>query len=182
MARILLGLWSPEQGQVYLGDTPLDKADQAQLGQKVGYMPQEIELFSGTVAENIARLGEVDSSAVVEAARQAGAHGMILGLPHGYDTNIGAGGISLSGGQKQRIVLARALYGHPWLLLLDEPDSHLDQTGKEALKQVIAEFKAQGGFLILISHNKELLNLADKVLALRQGRMQELQDKTAIED
>ncbi|MFO8032760.1 MAG: type I secretion system permease/ATPase [Desulfohalobiaceae bacterium] len=182
LARLLLGLWNPEQGEIYLGDTPLGQIDQTQLGQKIGYMPQEVELFSGTVAENIARLGPVDSPAVVEAAKQSGAHGMILGLPHGYDTNIGSGGVSLSGGQKQRIVLARALYGDPWLLLLDEPDSHLDQAGKEALKQVVSDFKAKGGFLILISHNKELLNLADKVLTLQQGRMQALEDKAAIEE
>ncbi len=171
LARLLLGLWKPEQGRVYLGETPMDKADQTQLGQKLGYMPQEIELFSGTVAENIARLADVDSPAVVNAAMQAGAHDMILGLPQGYDTRIGAGGISLSGGQKQRIVLARALFGDPWLLVLDEPDSHLDQSGREQLQAVLATMKENGIFVVLISHNKDLLQMADQVLELRQGRM-----------
>lgn len=178
LARILLGLWKPDQGRIYLGDTPLDQVDQAQLGQRLGYLPQEIELFSGTIAENIARLGPVNSPQVVQAATQAGAHDMILGLPQGYDTNIGAGGISLSGGQKQRVALARALYGDPWLLLLDEPDSHLDQAGREALKQVISEFRTKGRFLVVISHNQELIKQADRVLTMEQGKLKEIREQT----
>ncbi|MFW5971316.1 MAG: type I secretion system permease/ATPase [Desulfovermiculus sp.] len=171
LARVLLGLWKPDSGQIRLGQGEIADLDRAELGSKTGYLPQEVELFSGTVAENIARLGPVDSGAVVEAAMQAGAHQMILGLPQGYDTPIGQGGIALSGGQKQRIALARALYGNPWLIVLDEPDSHLDQPGREALKRLLDKLKEQGRFLILISHNQELSNLADKALELRNGLM-----------
>ncbi len=166
LARVLLGLWKPEQGRVFLGNTPMDQVDPVLLGKKVGFMPQEVELFSGTVAENIARMGEVDSEAVVEAAGRAGAHEMILGLPKGYDTRIGAGGINPSGGQKQRIVLARALYNDPWLLVFDEPDSHLDQSGREALKGVLNGLREKKVFLVLMTHNKELVGMADRVLDL----------------
>ncbi|MFO7802540.1 MAG: ATP-binding cassette domain-containing protein, partial [Desulfovermiculus sp.] len=171
LARILLGLWKPDTGRVRLGETDICELDRAELGKKLGYMPQEIELFSGTVAENIARMGQVDSGAVVDAAMQAGAHEMILGLPNGYDTRIGQGGITLSGGQKQRIALARALFADPWLIVLDEPDSHLDQPGREALKQLLNRLKEQGRFLILISHNQDLAKLADKKLELHNGLM-----------
>lgn len=171
LARILLGLWKPDTGRVCLGEQDIHTLERTELGQKLGYMPQEVELFSGTVAENIARLGPVDSRAVVDAAMQADAHQMILGLPHGYDTRIGQGGINLSGGQKQRIALARALYGNPWLIVLDEPDSHLDQPGREALKRLLDKLKEQGRLLILISHNQDLSKLADKNLKLHNGLM-----------
>ncbi|EFI34243.1 type I secretion system ATPase [Desulfonatronospira thiodismutans ASO3-1] len=175
LARVLLGVWKPDQGSVFLDDISLQSFDQALLGRKMGYVPQEVELFSGTVAENIARLGEVDSPSVVDAAMQARAHDMILGLPQGYDTRVGEGGIALSGGQKQRIVLARALYKDPWLLVLDEPDSHLDQGGRESMKEVLADLKSKGVFLILISHNNELIKLADKVLDMQQGSMRRIE-------
>ncbi len=175
LARVLLGVWKPDQGSVFLDDTSLQSFDHALLGRKMGYVPQEVELFSGTVAENIARLGEVDSPSVVDAAMQARAHDMILGLPQGYDTRVGEGGIALSGGQKQRIVLARALYKDPWLLVLDEPDSHLDQSGRESMKEVLADLKSKGVFLILISHNNELIKLADKVLDMHQGSMRRIE-------
>ncbi|RQD73034.1 type I secretion system permease/ATPase [Desulfonatronospira sp. MSAO_Bac3] len=175
LARVLLGVWKPDQGSVFLDDISLQSFDQALLGRKMGYVPQEVELFSGTVAENIARLGEVDSPSVVDAAMQARAHDMILGLPQGYDTRVGEGGIALSGGQKQRIVLARALYKDPWLLVLDEPDSHLDQGGRESMKEVLADLKSKGVFLILISHNNELIKLADNVLDMQQGSMRRIE-------
>lgn len=171
LARILLGIWKPEAGTVSLGDIDIFELDPVELGCKIGYMPQEVELFSGTVAENIARLGEVDSAAVVDAAALADAHEMILDLPKGYDTPIGQGGISLSGGQKQRIALARALYGRPWIMVLDEPDSHLDQLGREALKKVLLDLKEKGTSLIIISHNQDLARIADSALALQQGRI-----------
>ncbi len=173
LARVMLGLWKPDKGRVYLDETPVDELDQSLLGQKLGYMPQEVELFSGTVAENIARLDEVDSPAVVDAAMQAGAHDMILGLNNGYDTRIGSGGISLSGGQKQRIVLARALYNDPWMLVLDEPDSHLDQPGREAMKEVLAKLKEKEVFVVVITHNQELIKMADRVLDLEKGEVYE---------
>ncbi len=174
LAKVLLGVWRPDEGRVLMGDVFLDQLDQEVLGGKMGYLPQELELFSGTVAENIARLGEVDSPAVIHAAMQAGAHEMILGLPQGYDTRLGPAGISLSGGQKQRIVLARALYNDPWLVVLDEPDSHLDQPGREAMKEVLSGLKAKNTFVVVITHNNELIRLADQVLDLEQGRVRPL--------
>jgi len=174
LAKVLLGVWTPDEGRVLMGDVSLDQLDQEVLGGKMGYLPQELELFSGTVAENIARLGEVDSPAVIQAAMQAGAHEMILGLPQGYDTRLGPAGISLSGGQKQRIVLARALYNDPWLVVLDEPDSHLDQPGREAMKEVLNGLKAKNTFVVVITHNNELIRLADQVLDLEQGRVRPL--------
>ncbi len=171
LARILLGLWPPESGTVRFGDRDIRDLDPVELGRKIGYMPQEVELFSATVAENIARLGEADSEALVEAAMRANAHQMILDLPQGYDTPIGMGGISLSGGQKQRIALARALYGLPRLVVLDEPDSHLDQPGREALKSVLLQLKEEGVSLIVITHNQDLARVADRTLNLEGGRI-----------
>ncbi len=171
LARVIMGIWKPDQGGIYLDDKPLDSFDQALLGCKMGYVPQEVELFSGTVAENIARLGQVDSPAVVDAAMQAQAHDMILSLPQGYDTRVGEGGVALSGGQKQRIVLARALYGVPWLLVMDEPDSHLDQTGREAIKEVLADLRKKELFVVVITHNQELIKMADRVLDLQHGKV-----------
>ena len=173
LARILLGLWQPDSGRVLLGDKPIDQVDAVSLGRKIGYMPQEVDLFSGTVAENIARLGEVDSPAVVNAAMEAGVHDMILELPQGYDTHVGPGGIPLSQGQKQRIVLARALYSNPWLIVLDEPDSHLDQSGREKLKELLVNLKKKGVFLVVITHNRELFRFADRILHLEQGNVME---------
>ena len=177
LAKILLGLWRPDAGCVRLGDRDLREIDPDLLGKKIGYIPQEVELFSGTVAENIARLGNADARAQVDAAIAAGAHQMILGLPAGYDTPIGQGGVMLSGGQKQRIALARALYGDPWIMVLDEPDSHLDQPGRDALKNVLAQLKEKGASTIFITHNQDLARVADRVLVLHQGRV--LQEQTA---
>lgn len=171
LARILLGLWRPDEGCVRLGEHDIRELDPDVLGGKIGYIPQDVELFSGTVAENIARLGHADAQAQVDAAMAAGAHQMILGLPAGYDTRIGQGGVLLSGGQKQRIALARALYGDPWILVMDEPDSHLDQPGREALKKVLAQMKEKGTSSIFITHNQDLARVADRVLVLDQGRI-----------
>jgi len=172
LARIMLGVWEPGEGRVMLGERDIRDIEPVELGKKVGYMPQEVELFSGTVAENIARLGSTDDHArVVAAAKAADAHQMILELPKGYDTYIGQGGISLSGGQRQRIALARALYGDPWIMVLDEPDSHLDHPGRQALKNVLAKLKEKGLCLIVISHNQELSRIADKTVTLHNGRV-----------
>lgn len=171
LAKILLGLWRPEAGFVRLGKVDIHKLDPNLLGRKIGYIPQDVELFSGTVAENIARLDEAEAQLQVDAAMAAGAHQMILGLPAGYDTSIGRGGIMLSGGQKQRIALARALYGDPWVMVLDEPDSHLDQPGREALKNVLAGLKEKAVATILITHNQDLARVADRVLVLDRGRI-----------
>ncbi len=171
LARILLGLWRPDEGCVRLGEHDVRDLDPDVLGGKIGYIPQDVELFSGTVAENIARLGNGEAQSQVDAAMAAGAHQMILGLPAGYDTRIGQGGVLLSGGQKQRIALARALYGDPWILVMDEPDSHLDQPGRDALKKVLTQLKEKGTSTIFITHNQDLARVADRVLVLDQGRI-----------
>lgn len=177
LARIVLGLWPPDQGCVRLEGRDIRELDPDALGRKIGYIPQDVELFSGTVAENIARLADADDSDQVDAATTAGAHQMILGLPAGYDTRVGRGGVMLSGGQKQRIALARALYGDPWIMVLDEPDSHLDQPGREALKGVLARLQEEDVSTILITHNQDLAKAADRILVLDQGRV--LQEQTA---
>ncbi len=171
LARMILGLWRPDEGRVAFEDQDIHALDRNLLGPRIGYIPQEVELFTGTVAENIARLGEADPEAQVAAATVAGAHQMILSLPAGYDTPIGRGGIMLSGGQKQRIALARAVYGDPWLIVMDEPDSHLDQPGREALKNTLIQLKEKGVSTILITHNQEIAKAADRILFLEQGRI-----------
>jgi PrtD family type I secretion system ABC transporter len=171
LARILLGLWQPDKGCVRLESRDMRTLEPDLLGCKFGYIPQEVELFSGTVAENIARLGEGEAKAQVDAAMAAGTHQMILTLPAGYDTLIGRGGVMLSGGQKQRIALARALYGDPWVMVLDEPDSHLDQPGRDALKNVLAGLKEKAVATILITHNQDLARTADRILVLDRGRI-----------
>ncbi|HDR15531.1 MAG TPA: type I secretion system permease/ATPase, partial [Desulfobacteraceae bacterium] len=174
LGRIMLGLWRPDEGRVMLDDTPLERFDRTMLGLKVGYVPQEIDLFTGTVAENIARMGKVDSDKVVAAGKETGAHEMILELPHGYDTPIGPGGVTLSGGQQQLIALARARYGEPWLMVLDEPDSHLDNNSRDMFHKLLAELKEKGTLQVVISHKRELAKLADRVLMLDAGRAVEL--------
>jgi len=174
LGRIILGLWKPEEGRMFLGDRPLEQFDRTMLGRKIGYVPQEVDLFSGTVAENIARMGDVDSEAVVAASKEAGAHEMILELPQGYDTRIGPGGVALSGGQQQCIALARARYREPWLMVLDEPDSHLDNSSRDGFHNMLKELKEKGTIQVVISHKRELAKLADRVLMLDGGRGVEL--------
>lgn len=176
LARIILGLWKPDSGEVKWGGRDVFKMDKAMFGEKIGYVPQEVELFSGTVAENISRLNDVDSPGIVTAAREAQAHEMILGFPKGYDTLVGTGGIALSGGQKQRVIMARALYGDPWMVVLDEPDSHLDQPGRENLTKILRSLKKNGKLLILISHNQDLSKIADKILTLNRGKIQKIEN------
>jgi ATP-binding cassette subfamily C exporter for protease/lipase len=133
-------------------------------------LPQDIQLFSGTVAENIARLEEVDSEKVIEAARLTGAHNMILSFPRGYDTDIGERGMNLSGGQRQRIGLARAFYGEPAFVVLDEPNSNLDDQGEKALILALQSFKQKGKSILVVSHRPSVLSVADKVLVVRDGQ------------
>ncbi|KAA1195245.1 type I secretion system permease/ATPase [Photorhabdus heterorhabditis] len=171
LARLLVGIWPAQEGVVRLDNADIYQWNKDELGSSIGYLPQDIELFGGTIAENIARFNEVESEKVVQAAKKAGVHELILALDKGYDTVIGAGGIGLSGGQKQRIGLARALYDEPSLVVLDEPNSSLDEAGERALNQAIAQLKAQGKTVIVITHRTSLLSQTNKILLLVQGKM-----------
>lgn len=172
LARLMVGVWPAQMGKVRLDGADLYQWNKDILGRHLGYLPQDIELFAGTVAENIARFGEVDSEKVIAAAQLAGVHDMVLRLPKGYDTPIGDGGAGLSGGQQQRIGLARALYGQPALIVLDEPNSNLDDAGEAALIQAIRELKAQHRTVVLITHRMPILTISDKLLVLNEGSVQ----------
>ncbi len=172
LARLLVGVWPALAGKVRLDGADVYSWDKQLLGAYIGYLPQDVELFEGTIAENIARFGEIDSGQVIEAARQAGMHEMILHFPKGYDTPIGTGGSFLSGGQRQRIALARALYGEPPFIVLDEPNSNLDDAGEAALVQAVLAQKAAGRTLIVITHRTSILSTVDKLLLLREGVVQ----------
>ena len=172
LIRLLLGLWTPHAGVVRIDGADIARWDRDALGQHVGYLPQSVELLSGTVAENIARLGPVDSERVVAAARLAHAHEMILRLPYGYDTEIGEGGAVLSGGQRQRIALARALYGNPRFVVLDEPNANLDMEGEIALAAALRELKARATTVIMVSHRPALMAQLDKLALLRNGTLE----------
>jgi ATP-binding cassette subfamily C exporter for protease/lipase len=172
LARCLVGIWPGMSGEVLLDGLPITGWDRNELGPYLGYLPQDIELFEGTIAENIARFGEVDSAQVIAAARSAGLHDMILRFPKGYDTPIGEAGGLLSGGQRQRIGLARAVYGDPVLVVLDEPNANLDDVGEAALVQTVRELKAKGRTVFLITHRPGIVAVADRLLLLRDGRVQ----------
>lgn len=171
LCRMLLGMWKPTTGRACLDGNDLFEIDSDSLGGFIGYLPQNVELFSGTVAENIARMGTVDEEAVVAAAKRAGAHDIILRLANGYDTDIGESGFNLSGGQRQRVGLARALYGSPGLVILDEPNANLDEAGDNALMEVLKDLKKKKVTLIMITHKPALLMGVDKILVLEQGRV-----------
>lgn len=169
LARLLVGVWPSMMGKVRLDSADIYQWNKAELGPHVGYLPQDIELFGGTIAENIARFGEVDSEKVVEAAKRAGVHEMILHFPKGYDTLLGDGGAGLSGGQKQRLGLARAMYGDPALLVLDEPNSNLDDAGEMALVRAVQELRQRGKTIVLITHRTSVIGVTNKLLMLRDG-------------
>lgn len=178
LVRTILGLWPTHQGEMRIDSAEAAHYDRDQLGPQIGYLPQDIELFDGTVASNIARFGAVDSELVVQAATDAAVHEMILALPEGYDTKISADRGLLSPGQRQRIALARALYNRPRLVVLDEPNSNLDEAGELALHNAIKTLKALGSTIVLVSHRQGAIPLSDYLLVLEAGRIKE-QGRTA---
>ncbi|MEI8158530.1 MAG: type I secretion system permease/ATPase [Burkholderiales bacterium] len=171
LARVILGIWPDVIGDVLLDGLPIGSWNRIELGPYIGYLPQDVELFEGSIAENIARLGEVDSAMVIEAARCAGMHEMILRFPRGYDTPIGESGGLLSGGQRQRIGLARAIYGNPALVVLDEPNANLDDAGEAALMRTVLELKAKGKTVVLITHRPGAVAVADRLMILKDGEL-----------
>jgi ATP-binding cassette subfamily C protein len=172
LARALVGLWQPVKGSIRIDGAALSQWNVSALGEHIGYLPQEVELLGGTVAQNISRFDRrPDSEAVIAAAKAAGVHDLILRLPEGYETELADGGSSLSAGQRQRIALARALYKNPFLLVLDEPNSNLDSEGDEALSRAILEARTRGGVVIVIAHRPSALANVDLVLTMAQGHL-----------
>ncbi|MEW7854645.1 type I secretion system permease/ATPase [Pseudomonas chlororaphis] len=169
LARALIGVWPPQHGVVRLDGADISTWDKHELGPYIGYLPQDIELFEGSIGENIARFAEIDSAKVIQAARIAGVHEMILLLPDGYDTVIGSEGFMLSAGQRQRIGLARALYGNPRLIILDEPNSNLDEVGDRALAAAIGQIKHTGATLFVITHRTNIVSQLDRLLVMKAG-------------
>ncbi len=181
LARVITGVWRPAAGQVRLGGATLDQFAPAVLGQHIGYLPQRVQLFDGTIAENIAKLSmSPDAAMVVDAARKADAHEMILNLPKGYDTPVSANGGRLSGGQMQRIGLARAMYGDPVLLVLDEPNSNLDNEGSEAVNTAIRGFKEAGKSILIMAHRPSAIQECDMLLMLEQGTVRAFGPKDKV--
>ncbi len=172
LARLLLGLWPAAAGKVRLDGADIFSWDKSELGPHIGYLPQGVELLEGTLAENIARFGDIESAKVRTAAQAVGLHDYIMSLPQGYASPVGREGAMLSGGQRQRVALARAIYGDPVLVVLDEPNSSLDEAGDAALASAILELKARGTTFVVMTHRSSVLAVADKMLVLRDGIMQ----------
>lgn len=171
LGRAIIGIWPDIEGEVRLDGTPLERWQRDALGPHIGFLPQDVELFEGSIAENIARFGEVNAEKVIAAAKRAGVHDMILRFPNGYDTPIGDSGGQLSGGQRQRIALARALYGTPRLVVLDEPNSNLDDAGEAALLAAINDLKTNGSTVFIITHRPGPLAVVDQLLVIENGRI-----------
>ena len=181
LVRALIGVWPPVRGKVRLDGAALDQWDPAELGPHLGYLPQEAELFAGTIGENIARFDpEAAPEAVIAAAHAAGIHEMVLRLPEGYDTRVGEGGAGLSSGQRQRVGLARALYRDPFLVILDEPNANLDAEGENALTRAILGVRARGGICIVVAHRPSALAAVDLVLMMAEGRAQAFGPKDEV--
>lgn len=181
LVRALVGVWRPLKGEVRLDGAAIEQWEAGALGRHVGYLPQDIELFEGTVAQNIGRFDpQATDEAIVAAARAAGAHDVIVKLEQGYDTRIGEGGASLSGGQRQRVGLARALYGEPFLVVLDEPNSNLDHDGDEALTLAIKSVRARGGIVIVVTHRQTAIAGVDHIAMMAEGRFQAFGPKDEI--
>jgi len=181
LARLLVGVWQPMRGKIQLDGAALDQWSPEALGRHIGYLPQAVELLPGTVTENIARFDpEIDPEVVIRAAEAAGVHDLIVSLPEGYQTVIGEQGAGLSAGQQQRIALARALYGDPFLVVLDEPNSNLDTEGQAALAQAILGVRRRGGIAVVITHLSSALATLDTVLVMGKGRIQAFGPKAEI--
>jgi ATP-binding cassette subfamily C protein len=181
LARALIGVWPPAAGKVRLDGAALDQWLPEALGVHIGYLPQDVKLLEGTIAENICRFDPAATSeAIVVAARSAGVHEMIVGLTDGYETEIGEAGVLLSAGQRQRIALARALYGDPFLVVLDEPNSNLDSDGEAALTEAIRAVRARGGIAVVVAHRASALAAVDLMLVLAEGRVQAFGSKDDI--
>ncbi|ATE62229.1 type I secretion system permease/ATPase [Thauera sinica] len=169
LARALVGIWPHRGGRVLIDGEPIENRDREALGPHIGYLPQDIELFEGSIAENVARFGELDPAGVIRACERAGVHDMILRFAQGYDTQIGEAGGTLSGGQRQRLGLARALYGDPRIVVLDEPNSNLDDVGEAALGRAVEDLKQQGSTVFLITHRRGIVGSADRLLVMDDG-------------
>jgi ATP-binding cassette subfamily C protein len=181
LARMLVGVWRPARGRIRLDGASLDQWSPESLGPHIGYLPQDVELLGGTVAQNIARFASpIDANAVIAAANAAGVHELIVSLPDGYETQIGEGGATLSAGQAQRIALARALYGDPFLVVLDEPNSNLDSDGDEALSRAIMGVRARGGIVVVVAHRPSAIASVDLLLVMNQGRAQAFGPKDEV--
>jgi ABC-type protease/lipase transport system fused ATPase/permease subunit len=171
LARAILGLYRPARGRVCLDGADLHNWDRTQLGQYVGYLPQDVELLDGTVAENIARFGQIEAERVVEAARWAGIHEMILTLPQAYDTPLIGRGVALSAGQQQRLGIARAIYGRPRVVVLDEPNANLDMAGEAALMTTLRHLQRDGCTVVVVTHRTNVLQAVQKIALIVQGKL-----------
>jgi ATP-binding cassette subfamily C protein len=181
LARAVVGVWQPARGKIRLDSAALEQWPLEDLGRHIGYVPQDVELFDGTVAENIARFEpDPDPAAIVAAAQAASVHELVLRLPDGYETQIGEGGATLSAGQRQRLALARALYGDPFLVVLDEPNSNLDADGDEALSRAIMSVRARNGIVVVVAHRPSAIAGVDLLLMMNQGRSQAFGPKDEI--
>ena len=181
LARLLVGIWMPQKGAVRLDGATFDQWSRDEIGKYIGYLPQDVELFDGTIGENIARFNpEATDESIVEAARWAGVHDLILRLPEGYDSKIGEGGVVLSGGQTQRVALARALYGEPALIVLDEPNASLDAEGDAALTKAIAEARKRGKTVVVMAHRPSAIAAVDMLLMLRDGKQEAFGPKDEV--
>jgi len=181
LIRALVGVWTPARGKVRLDGAALDQWSSDALGRHIGYLPQDVELFTGTVAQNISRFDpEARSDDIIAAAKEAGVHEMIIKMRDGYNTEVGEQGSALSAGQAQRVALARALYGDPFLIVLDEPNSNLDTEGDEALTRAVRAARERGAIVVVVAHRPIGIEGVDQVLVLKDGRMQAFGPKEQV--